>query len=267
MSGPRRWLGYVALVVVVAAVCGVLSWWQFSRNEEAQERIRQVAENWDAAPAAITDVLAAPGAAFDPRATWTPVRLTGEYDTANQLLVRGRTNNGRAGFEVLVPLVLADGGGVVIIDRGWLPAGQTQAVTPDAVPAAPAGEVTVIARLRAGEPGIAGRSAPAGQGATIELARIATQTGHPDLFTGAYGILASEDPAADTGTLTVKPAPDPGPFLSYAVQWILFAVFAAIALIWSIRNERRVRKDGTPPPKRRRVGEADAAEEDALLDA
>jgi len=266
LAGPRRWLGYAALVVVFAAVCGLLSWWQFARNEEAQERVRQVVDNWDAAPVALDALLPSPSAAFDPGDTWTPVALEGEYATEDQLLVRGRPRDGRPGFEVLVPLVLADGG-VLVVDRGWLPVGETQAEVPDHVPPAPEGPVTVVARLKAGEPSVGGRGAPEGQVATIELPLVAERLGMPGVYTGAYGILASEEPAVETPALATRPAPDPGPHLSYAVQWILFAVFAAAALVWAIWNERRARReDSVPRPRRERIGEADAAEEDALLD-
>jgi len=278
MTGPRRWLGYAALVLVFAVACGFLSWWQFSRNAEAQERIREVEENWGAAPVAIGEVLSSPGAAFDPRDTWTPVEATGRYDAANQLLVRNRpsSSDGTVGYEVLVPFLI-DGGGVLIVDRGWVPAGQSQAAAPDSVPAPPSGEVTVVARMKSGEPGIPGRDAPAGQVATIELPLIAAETGLAGVYTGAYGLLASETPSVPTPQLAPRPVPDPGPFLSYAVQWILFAVMAAVALVWAVLNERRVRRlaeaaeaAGLPAPaprRRRRVGDADAAEEDALIDA
>lgn len=268
ISGRRRWLGYASLVIVFSTVCGLLAWWQFARNEQAQERVRQVVENWDAAPTGLDSLIRAPDAAFDPADTWTPVELVGEYAVEQQLLVRGRPRDGKPGFEVLVPLVLANGDGVLIVDRGWVPVGETQATVPDFVPAAPEGPITVIARMKSGEPSVPGRSAPEGQVATIELPLIATTLAMPDLYTSAYGILASEHPAVATPLLATRPEPDPGPHLSYAFQWILFALFAAVALIWAIRNERLVRKEGyVAKPGRARIGEADSAQEDALVDA
>jgi len=275
VKGPRRWIGYLALVLVFAAVCALLSWWQFSRNAEAQERIRQVDDNWDASPAALDRLLPSFDAAMDPRETWTPMTLRGTYDVAHQLLVRTRPSpvNGQVGYEVLVPLDL-DAGGVLVVDRGWVAADDTDADLADAVPAAPSGEVAVIARIKAGEPGIAGRTAPAGQVATIELPRIAELIGRTtDTYTGAYGLLVSESPAAPTGTLLPRPAPDPGPYLSYAIQWIIFAIAAGFALVWSFFNERRVRRlsaeERRADAARRRAKrlDADSAAEDALLDA
>lgn len=268
MTGPRRWIGYIALVLVFSIACGVLSWWQFARNEEAQERVRQVVENWDRAPVGLGALLASPDAAFDPADTWTPVVVTGAYDPDGQLVVRGRPREGQPGFEVLVPFHV-DGGGTLIIDRGWVPAGQTQAEVPDSVPAPPLGPVTVVARLKAGEPSVPGRTAPAGQVATIELPLIAELLEDPAVYTGAYGLLASEDPAVETPALARRPEPDPGPHLSYAVQWILFAVLAAGALTWVIVQEVRIQRGQAPlrrPEPKRPRGASDAEIEDAMLD-
>lgn len=272
MSGARRWLGYLALVVVFSVACAMLAAWQFARNDEAAERIRQIEENWDANPVPLDTVLAAPDAAFDPTKTYSPVEVTGEYLVDETLLVRNRPRDGVPGYEVLVPFQL-DGGDVLIVDRGWLPPGERQAERPDSVPDPMRGEQTIIVRLRVGEPAVPGRSAPAGQVATIELPLIDELLDAP-VYTGAFGMLDAEPESTISAApaRAVRPAIDPGPHLSYAVQWILFAVMAGIALVWGVWNERRIRRL-TPAEREaerhvRRAGrDADAEAEDALLDA
>jgi cytochrome oxidase assembly protein ShyY1 len=269
----RRWLGYLALVVAFAIACTLLSLWQIARRDEARADITRVDTNWEAEPRPLAELLPERDG-FDPDLKWSPVTLTGRYLVDEQLLARGRPLDGNPGFEVLVPFQLDDGT-VFIVDRGWVPAGNEQD-TPDSVPAPPQGVVTVIARLKAGEPELAGRSAPAGQVATINLPTIADLVGKPT-YTGAYGILASEDPAPATRpAAVVKPAPDEGPHLSYAFQWVLFAVMAFIALGWAIRQEYRIR-NADDPAERERAAErerkraakprTDAEVEDELLDA
>lgn len=261
MRGARRWVGYVALVVVFSVACGLLSWWQFARLEEAQQRVDRIQRNWDAAPVAIADVLPSLDV-FDIEDTWQPVAVSGEYLVDEQLLVRGRPRDGLPGFEVLVPFQLDDGT-ILIVDRGWVAPGSSQD-SPDVVPAAPSGRVELIVRVKYGEPSIAGRDAPDGQVATINLPTIAEIVGGA-VYTGAYGLLASEDPAPATApALAAKPALDEGPHLSYALQWVLFAILAVAALIWAIRNERRVLAGAPPPPSRGRP--SDAEEEDAILE-
>lgn len=268
----RRWAGYLALAVAFAIACTFLSLWQLSRREEARTEIERVEANWESAPRPLEDVLPSLDA-YDDSDKWMPVSLSGRYLIDEQLLARGRPRDGNPGFEVLVPLLLDDGT-VFIVDRGWVPAGNAQD-EPDAVPAAPEGEVTVVARLKPSEPTIAGRSAPDGQVATIHLDTISELVGEPT-YTGAYGLLASEDPAPATRpTPASKPVADEGPHLSYAFQWIVFALMGFFGLGWAIRQEYRIRNADDPEERKRADARklraaakprSDAEVEDALLD-
>jgi len=268
----RRWLGYLALVVAFAIACVFLSLWQIARRDEARAEIDRVETNWDAAPLPLTTLLPSLDA-FDADDKWAPVTLTGRYLEGQELLVRGRPYDSRPGFEQLVPFQLADGT-VFVVDRGWIAAGSEQDA-PDTVPAPPLGTTTVVARLKAGEPSIAGRSAPDGQVATIHLPTIAALVDEPT-YTGAYGLLVSEDPETDRPLAALKPVADEGPHLSYAFQWIVFGIMAFIGLGWAIRQEYRIR-NADDPEERERAAErkrradakpkSDAQIEDELLDA
>ena len=268
----RRWVGYLALVIIFAIGCAGLSYWQIARRDEARAEIQRVDTNWAAAPRPVTEVLTALDT-FNPDDKWTPVTLTGRYLTDNELLARGRPLDGNAGFEQLVPFQLSDGS-AFIIDRGWIRAGNEQDA-PDSIPQVPSGEITVVARLKAGEPNIPGRSAPEGQVATINLATIAGIIDRP-IYSGAYGLMDSEDPAPAVRPVAVtKPIADEGPHLSYAFQWIVFGIMSFIGLGWAVRQEYRIRNADDPQERERakaRQKKADAraptdAEiEDAILD-
>lgn len=282
---PRagRWAIYIALAVLFAIACAFLSNWQFSRNEERAAQLALVERNYDAEPVPLAEAIPA-GGELEAHDEWRPVRLTGEYLSDQQLLARNRPHGGTAAYEVLVPFRLDDGR-VLLIDRGWVPPGQDQP-EPDAVPAAPQGEVTVIARLRPGEPlPSSGRSAPDGQVPTIHLPLVA-DTVAPEvgdaLEQSAYGVLVSEDPAPATAPHALEsPSEDPGPHLSYAIQWILFAVMGFVFIGYVIRTERRHRREeaeegstgasapstSTAASASRRRRDRDAEDEDALLDA
>ncbi|SIR59821.1 SURF1 family protein [Microbacterium sp. RURRCA19A] len=293
MPAAARWSMYVGIAILFAIACGFLSNWQFSRNADRSEQLQLVADNYDAAPVPLGDLLA-PGAELNPADEWRPVRLEGRYLPDEQLLVRNRPHGGTAAFEQLVPFRLDDGR-TFLVDRGWLPPGDRQA-DPDEIPAPPSGEVTVEVRLRPEEAApTSGRTAELGQVPTINLGLVAEQTG--PIEQGAYGLLMSESPAPATAPTPVDPpSNDPGPYLSYAVQWILFAVMGFGFIAYVIVNERKLRReeaedaegDGAPeatpepekvPHERRRVDpvalhrarkrpkDRDADDEDALLDA
>jgi surfeit locus 1 family protein len=59
-----------------------------------------------------------PGLRALPR--YTPVRAMGRYETARQFLLDNMVEGGQAGYRVLTPLLMEDGG-AVIVDRGWVP--------------------------------------------------------------------------------------------------------------------------------------------------
>ena len=232
----RRWAGYLALTILFAAVCSGLGLWQLARRSDALSEMDKVETNYAADPVPLAEAL--PGLdAFSASQKWLPVVMTGTYLTDDELIVRNRPLNINPGFEVLTPLLLADGS-VFIVNRGWLPTGQTPDA-PASVPTAPSGVVTVIARLKAGEPSLAGRSATGDQIATINLDEVSTRMDLPT-YTGAYGLMASEEPTPDERPVAVtRPVKDEGPHLSYAFQWFVFALMGFVGLGWAIRQEYR----------------------------
>jgi cytochrome oxidase assembly protein ShyY1 len=251
----RRWVGYLALTVVFAIVCVSLGVWQLARRAEARAEIDRVESNWDSAPVPIDDVLPTLDA-FANDDKWMPVELTGHYLLDEQLLARNRPLNDTTGFEVLVPFELADGT-IFIVDRGWVPTGNDQDA-PDAVPPPPTGEVTVVARLKAGEPTVFGRSAPDGQVATINLPEIAALLDAPT-YTGAYGLLVSEDPSVARPVAAAKPYPDEGPHLSYAFQWFVFALLGFVGFGFALRQEYRAVNADAPEEQARAAARAEKA--------
>ncbi len=283
-----RWISYVAVAIVFAIACGYLSHWQFSRNADRTAQLTLVSNNYDADPVALSTAITGLDD-FDESYEWHPVELHGTYLTDRQLVVRNRPHGGTSAFEVLTPLLLDDGR-IIIIDRGWVQPAES-GDGPVAIPDPPTGTVTVVARLRPSEAlPTSGRSAPEGQVPTLNLPLVSETTG-AETLTSAYGALVSESPSvSEMPTALDTPSEDPGPFLSYAVQWILFAIMGFVFIWYVIRSERRHRKeeaedaaeaaaraaagdDPIPedplPPRRRRFErrpDRDMNDEDALLD-
>lgn len=246
--GAWHWAGYAAFVIVFAIACVMLSQWQLARRAETVEANNKVTSNYESTPVRLSSLLPQLDSPVGPH-EWHQVRVEGTYLVDQQILVRTRPLNGNPGFEVLVPLQTSEGT-VFVIDRGWVPVGQGQDL-PDSVPAAPSGPVSVVARLKPGEPRIPGRTAPEGQIATIELSDIAALLDLPT-YTGGYGLMASETPPAATNPAALpKPPIDEGAHLSYAFQWIVFGVLGFVALAWAIRQEYRTVNADHPDEQRR----------------
>ncbi|MFF2390199.1 SURF1 family protein [Agromyces sp. NPDC058104] len=267
-----RWAGYLALTVIFAIACSALGTWQLNRRAEALAEVARIDANYDAAPIPLAEALPDP-AGFDVDQRWQVVELSGEYLPSEEVVVRNRPMGGSTGFQVITPFQLDDGT-VFMIDRGWIP--QDSDGRPSEIPAPPAGEVEVTARLKAGEGRIEGRTSTGIEFATIDLDELAGRVGEP-AYTGAYGILVqSGDDAAEPPLAAPRPERDEGPHLSYALQWYVFALLAFIGLGWAANQERKslaeasgqaeVSPRAPKRPKPQSKGGEDADYEDQVLD-
>ncbi len=268
----RRWFGYLAMAILFAAICAGLSKWQVDRTNEARAENELVDRNFNATPRPLDEVLPTLRS-YHPKQEWTQVTMSGTYLLKDQLLVRNRPFNGQPGFEVLDPLLLDDGR-VFVVDRGYLPTGQRQD-TPDSIPEPASERVSVVVRLQASEPNLVGRTGVKGQLATVHVPDVATVVKRPT-YTAAYGLMVSESPAAATRpTAMPEPTVDEGLHISYAIQWVLFAIGGFLGLGYAIRQEYRIHNSEDPREReraaererRRAERRSDADVEDELLDS
>lgn len=246
MVVSRRWLAALLVAALFALACVFLGRWQWSRHEAKAARAERIDSHYFASPVPLPKAMPEPGASLARAQEWTQVTATGRYDAAHLMLVRNRPNNGVFGYEVVVPLKLADGNSV-LVDRGWIPNGRT-ASEPSRTPGTPTGEVTVTGWLRVGEPSL-GRDLPRGQLASINLAEARAQAGTP--LYGAYVIGRSE--AGQPGERIEQPQalerPDTGqgPHLAYAMQWWLAAPVGFVLVLVGARREHLEGRQ-TPAP-------------------
>ncbi len=80
---------------------------------------------------------------------WSPSPVA--TTRGKQVVVRYRNVRDKPGFEIVTPLLLANGD-AVLVDRGFL-ARQGGELAPGTIPSVPSGEVTVTGRLRHSERG------------------------------------------------------------------------------------------------------------------
>ncbi|GAA2601256.1 SURF1 family cytochrome oxidase biogenesis protein [Streptomyces tubercidicus] len=240
----RQWVILTLLGLVLIPVMIKLGYWQFHRHEHKVAQNQLIARSIAATPVPVT-TLAAPGRDLPRRDMWHRVTATGTYDTAHEVVVRQRTaaDEQSIGYYVLTPLVLGNGQ-AVLINRGWISAGNDLTKFPD-VPAAPRGKVTVTGRMMAdettAESGIKDtKGLPARQVMLINSAEQAKRVGRPVL--GGYIEQSAPEPPGNTPELV--PAPDHdsiGPHMAYAIQWWLFAAAVPVGWIVLVRRERRDR--------------------------
>ena len=232
-----RWLALAFLVVLIVPSFFLLSRWQLSRLDQRRHYNANVTANAQQAPVAVDGVMTpgSPPSSIGDQQMWRQVTATGHYDASRQVLVRKRPLQGANGFWVATPLV-TDSGAVLVVNRGWI-AAQGGAGAVQQVPAPPVGAVTVVGRVQPSQeaPSPQPSDLPAGQVTDLDVALVGASA---DVYPG-YVDLVSSDPAQAAG-LTPIPLPelDEGPHLSYAVQWVFFAVVAVTGFVLLARRER-----------------------------
>jgi cytochrome oxidase assembly protein ShyY1 len=246
-----RWLGAILLAVLAAFVCYHLGWWQYHRHEAKVERNALLDAHYRADPVPVGSVLT--GSPLPAEAAWTRVGAHGTY-VAGPLFVRGRPLDGAVGYEVLWVLRPDDGGGDVVVDRGWVPQDAAGAERLPSVPPAPTGPVTVIGWAHGGEEE---RSAVSSNGslASIDVAQVASATGTRPL--DGYVQLQSETLPDGSSPPRPQPLGDPdrdlGPHLAYAYQWWLAMAVGFVLVGFGVRREERLAHPERHPPKEKKV--------------
>lgn len=267
------------MLLVFSLACVWLGDWQFERRAEARAEIARLDANYGAPAVPLSEELPKLNAFNEDVQKWRTVAVTGEY-VGDPYLARNRPGPEGVGSDMIQPL-RTESGSLFFVNRGWVPVdgndAQSGAVGAHELPQAPAGEVKIEVRLRASEPEVPGRTTSGTTVASIDLPELARLTqSEGKAYTGAYGMLITESPEGEHGTLPPKPERDEGPHLSYALQWYVFILIAAIGVAFAARQEYRgvnagskaVRaQDRRRDERKTRRGPSDADVEDAMLDA
>ena len=253
-----RWLAAAALTVTASVVMVFLGNWQLHRYHERSAINARIDAAEAVTPVPLETVLTRPGGTGAPgpspgeNLAWTKVTVTGRYDSTHEIQARGRTVDGRVGFEILTPLVLADGT-AVLIDRGWVPPASGGAIAAPVAPAAPTGTVTVVGQIHRSESKPAPITRRDGRLDTrrVSMPRLADELPYP--LYGAYLLASEPEPGYLRIPIEHEDAWQNG---GYTVQWWLFAVMALFAFGWQARKEAH---GDTPRPHQDRVADADRA--------
>lgn len=266
----RRWILFGITVVLLTYLAWILGQWQFHRLDDRRDRNAVVERNEGVDPVPVEEVLAA-GEAVAADEEWTHVRATGTYVVEETVVVRYRTRDGAPGVDLVVPLELPSGASV-LVDRGWLGtdnSGSLSGTDRDALPAPPAGEVTVTGWVRRDAEG---SSTQVSDQSTRSIS--STEIGEAldrDVLTG-FVDLAEESPEADE-PLSPPPLPDldDGPHFFYGLQWWFFGFLAVFGFCYLVFDEwrggpaRRDRLRAERRAKAERMEEAQAAAQARIL--
>jgi cytochrome oxidase assembly protein ShyY1 len=242
----KRWIAFILGVLVYAAGCAAGVIWQAQLGQQIADFNATVSRNFDARAVPLDRVLPSLGA-YTASDQWKPVTTTGTYLVSGQFYVRNRTCGSDTGFEVLTPLRLASGRDFVI-DRGCVDASSANPNNPSTAAPPPTGAVSVTARIVASEGPQGSVSASEADAKTagnqvdsIDLHELAPRLEAPT-YTGAYGMLASQQPAPTKSlhrVLTGKPTIDGSAQQGTIFATALYTLVGLVIFGYALREKFR----------------------------
>lgn len=203
--------------------------WQASRAEEKTQRQALLDARVAGAPVRLTGMVRAADELLFRR-----VRVEGRYLPEGQIFVDNRIHGGRAGFHVMTPLAIGDGGALVLVNRGWVARSAAYPAPPE-VPV-PAGDQTVQGLATVPPARVLELSAETVSGTVWQNLSIERYASRAKRDVLPVEILASPPGA---GLVAVEETPDAGiaKHREYSLTW--FALAATVAALWVAVNLRK----------------------------
>jgi len=128
MSSYRFRPGLItSLVALVALPTFIwLGFWQLERTAEMQGMQQQFEQRVD-----LPTLRLGPKARAHDDLEYRRVFVRGRWDAEHQILIDNKTHQGQAGYYVITPLKMTGSDQYILINRGWLPAGNSRTELPE----------------------------------------------------------------------------------------------------------------------------------------
>lgn len=175
-------------------------------------------------------------------AEWQSVSLTGSWLADATIYLDNRTYRGRAGYQVLTPLHLADGSGWVLVNRGWVAAAADRARLPAVRTSGGVQRLRGTVRRPPAAP--FALTSEASSGALWQFLDLARYRARSGVDVAEWTV--QQTSAADDGLVREWPQPGIGVdrHRGYALQWYSFAALALGLSGWRIWTLWRHRERG-----------------------
>jgi cytochrome oxidase assembly protein ShyY1 len=238
-----RWLALFALLVLIIVTFAQLGLWQLhvARDKGLAEALRMAHE----ARPVMVDTVVQPHQPFPNAASARPVIATGSYAADGQVLVGPRRLEGREGYWVVTPLVVDDTGARLAVVRGFV-------ANPADAGTAPRARVEVTGALAPGESPAQEQPRPTGSDepvlGSLDLAVLVNrwpgELYNAFVFAGGETTVPTHATVRPSDGLQRVPPPQATGGIkwrnaAYALQWWVFAAFAAFMWVKMVREDAR----------------------------
>ncbi len=217
-----------------------LGFWQLDRAEQRRLLLQQFEQQQAGPVLNLNDKLV-----LDSLTPYQRVKATGRFDVHQQFLLDNKVYQGRAGYQVITPLILADGNRAILVNRGWLPQKSSRQELPD-IPT-PMAQLELEGRLKLnpGDSFKLGESGFQNEGwpkvvQWLELEELEKSLGYK--LEPFVVLQDANSPGGFVRDWYIKKI-TPEKNISYAVQW--FALALALIIIYLVVNLHKLKEVGS----------------------
>ena len=221
-----RWIILTFLLAILIYLFIELSGWQFDRYHQRIDRNKDFITAVAGVPIPIENV-----SQLNNLKQWGKVSLSGQYLDAESKLVRKRYLKNSLGFWVLTPFQLANNE-ILLVNRGWIPSANSS-TSELAIPSSPTQQVLIEGYL---QPMEKFKENPADLPSN-QINDINIEKFQGNIYPNYYIQVGKSNPVEKYIGIIYLPEVSNGPHLSYAIQWILFALLLPIGWYVLLKNE------------------------------
>ena len=227
------WVVMHLVVFGIAVAFLSLGRWQLDRLNERQAANEQISQRLDDE---VTEWFAG---SFGNAPEYVRLEMTGEFQPAEEVLLRSQVNLGRPGFDVLTPFYL-DEVTAVVVNRGWVPFDLDQPPVREAPP--PVGTVTVRGYVR--HPLVRTRVSGGVQDGIVSSVDLAAMQQLAGATLESFYLELTEigDRVSALPIIDNRVDLSDGPHFAYAMQWFAFTVVGVVGYAALIRSTARRRR-------------------------
>jgi len=236
------WLAAHLLVLVLATSLSSLGFWQLNRLEQTKQHNKELITKMKQDPKSLSELAKDYDFKTDTEQLYyLPVKIFGLFDPSYEILLRGRSYSGQAGYTILSPFITDNF--VVMVERGWVPIQYDSPPIKDALP--PSDEVVIVGKIYPSQTAPTNWTAalapkePEGKlkiMAYADIKRIAKQV--PYELVDFYIKLDRQIPpqTKDLPLAIIPEKLDNDNHFSYALQWFAFVLIGLTGYILIIRK-------------------------------
>lgn len=235
----RQWLLTTFLVILGAAICVRLGFWQLDRLKQRRAFNAHVLTMRSLPPLDLNNALDTSALT---NMEYRAAIARGKYDYEYQIALRNQYHQGQYGYHLLTPLLLDDRT-AILVDRGWIPAEGNESPVDWRKYDEPQENVMVHGILRLGNPQQIQKNSSNRLDfwMLVDLEQIGKQI--PYALLPVYLQLDPQE-GQTTPPIPYQPTLDlsEGPHLGYAIQWFTFAAILLFGYPVYLRKQEEQKK-------------------------